>query len=58
MGKGLVCLDNEKSKAKDVLFVEGLNKNVLSVSQMVDNKKEVTFASKGCKIRKEECGKL
>ena len=39
MGKGLVFLDNEKSEAKDVFFVEVLNKNVLSVSRMVNNKK-------------------
>jgi hypothetical protein len=52
MGKRLVGLDNEKSKAKEVLFVEGLNKNVLCLSKMVDNINDITFSYKGCKMRK------
>lgn len=52
MGKRLVGLDNEKSKAKEVLFVECLNKNVLHLSKMVDKIREITFSYKGCKMRK------
>lgn len=52
MDKGLVGLDNEKSKAKEVLFVKCLNKFFLHLSKMVDNIKEITFSYKGCKMRK------
>lgn len=40
------------------MFVEGLKHNIISGSQMVDNEHKVIFSSKGCKIRKEEYGKL
>jgi hypothetical protein len=35
-GKGMVSLSNGKGKAQDVLFVEGLKHNLLSVSQVCD----------------------
>jgi hypothetical protein len=50
-GKGLVSLSNGRSKAQDVLFVDGLNHNLLSVSQICDKGCEVTFISKNCKIK-------
>jgi hypothetical protein len=36
-GKGMVSLSNGKGKAQDVLLVDGLKHNLLSVSQMCDN---------------------
>ena len=35
-GKGSVILNNRRGKAQDVLFVDGLKANLLSVSQMCD----------------------
>jgi hypothetical protein len=35
-GKGMVSLSNSKGKAQDVLFLEGLKHNLLSVSQVCD----------------------
>jgi len=50
-GKGMVSLSNGKGKAQDVLFVDGLKHNLLSVSQMCDRGCEVVFNSKECKIK-------
>ena len=48
-GKGLVRLNSGKGKAQDVLFVDGLKHNLLSVSQVCDIGCEVVFTSKECK---------
>jgi hypothetical protein len=45
-GKGMVSLSNGKGKAQDVLLVDGLKHNLLSVSQMCDRGCEVLFMSK------------
>jgi hypothetical protein len=50
-GKGMVSLSNGKGKAQDVLFVEGLKDNILSVSQACDRGCEVVFTSKYCIIK-------
>jgi hypothetical protein len=50
-GKGLVSLSNRRSKSQDVLFIDGLKNNILSVSQICDRGCEVTFATKNCKIK-------
>jgi hypothetical protein len=50
-GKGMVNLSNGKGKAQDVLLVDGLKHNLLSISQMCDRGCEVVFTSKGCKIK-------
>jgi hypothetical protein len=50
-GKGLVSLSNGRGKAQDLLFVDGLKHNILSVSQMCDRRCEVTFIAKDCKIK-------
>jgi hypothetical protein len=44
-GKGMVSLSNEKGKAQDVLLVDGLKHNLLSVSQMCDRRCKVLFTS-------------
>ena len=57
-GKGMVSLRNDKGKAQDVLFVDGLKHNLLSVSQMCDRGCEVVFNSKECKIKSVSSGQL
>jgi hypothetical protein len=50
-GKGIVSLSKGKRKAQDVLLVENLKHNLLSVSQVCDRGCEVVFTSKDCKIK-------
>jgi hypothetical protein len=50
-GKGMVSLSNGKEKAQDVLFVEGMKHNLLSVSQVCDRGCEVIFTSKDCRVK-------
>jgi hypothetical protein len=57
-GKGIVSLSNRKRKAQDVLFVEGLKYNLLSVSQVCDRGCEVVFTSKDCRIKSVDLGQL
>eukprot|EP00253_Pinus_taeda_P011740 PITA_11740 len=49
-GKGIARL-KEKVKAGNVLYVDGLKHNLLSVSQMCDQRTEVIFRSNGCLVR-------
>eukprot|EP00253_Pinus_taeda_P011317 PITA_11317 len=49
-GKGIAQL-KEKVKAGNVLYVDGLKHNLLSVSQMCDNGTKVIFRSDGCSVR-------
>jgi hypothetical protein len=57
-GKGMVSLSNGKGKAQDVLFVDGLKHNLLSVSQVCDRGCKVVFTSKDCKIQSVNSGQL
>jgi hypothetical protein len=57
-GKGTVRIGNKNEKAENVLLVEDMKHNLLSVSQMCDQGHKVTFDSKNCEIRKEGSGKL
>jgi hypothetical protein len=57
-GKGMVRLSNGKGKAQDVLFVEGLKHNLLSVNQVCDRGCEVIFTSKDCRIKYVNSGQL
>jgi hypothetical protein len=57
-GKGMVSLSNGKGKAQDVLLVDGLKHNLLSVSQMCDRGCEVLFMSKDCKIKSVNSGQV
>jgi hypothetical protein len=50
-GKGMVSLSNGKGKSHDVLHVDGMKHNLLSVSKMCDKRCEVVFTSKDCKIK-------
>jgi hypothetical protein len=58
LGKGTVSLGNNKTKAEDVLLVENLKPNILSVSQTCDQGHILTFDSQKCEIRKKDTGKL
>lgn len=53
--KGALNID-EKLKAHDVYYVEGMKHNLLSMSQMCDKAYKFTFDSKGCQIIKERNG--
>jgi hypothetical protein len=57
-GKGIVSLSNGKRKAQDVMLVENLKHNLLSVSQVCDRGCVVVFTSKDCKIKSVDSGKL
>ena len=56
-GKELVSM-NSKRKAQDVLFVDGLKHNIVSVSQVCDRGSEIVFTSKECKIKSVSSGQL
>jgi hypothetical protein len=57
-GKGMVSLSNGKGKAQDVLLVDGMKHNLLSVSQMCDRGCEVVFMSNDCKIKSANLGQV
>ena len=54
-GKGTAQL-KEKVKARNVLYVDGLKHNLLSISQMCDQGTEVIFRSNGCTVRDLDTG--
>jgi len=56
-GKGSVLL-KEKVKAGNVMYVDGLKNNLLSVSQMYDQGNEVIFRSNGCIVRELDTGEI
>jgi transposase InsO family protein len=58
IGKGIVRIGNKNEKAENVLLVEDMKHNLLSVSQMCDQGHKVTLDSQKCEIRKEGSGKL
>jgi hypothetical protein len=45
-------IGNKNEKAENVLLVEDMKHNLLSVSQMCDQVHKVTFDSQKCEIRK------
>jgi hypothetical protein len=57
-GKGMVSLSNGKGKAQNVLLVDGMKHNLLSVSQMCDRGCEVLFTSKDYKIKSVNSGQV
>ena len=58
LGKGTVRLGNNKTKAEDVIMVENLKPNLLSVIQTCDQVHKLTFDSHKCEIKKRDTGKL
>ena len=53
IGKGTVRIGNKNEKVENVLVVEDMKNNILSVSQMCDQGHKFTFDSQKCEIRKE-----
>jgi hypothetical protein len=58
IGKSTVRIGNKNTKPENVLLVEYMKHNLLSVSQMCDQGYKVTFDSQKCEIRKDGLGKL
>ena len=48
LGKGMVSLGDKRTKAENVLQVENMKHNLLSVNQMCDQGHILTFDSKKC----------
>jgi hypothetical protein len=58
LGEVVVDLGRKNVKAKNVLLVEDLNHNLLSVSKMCDQGYTFTFDSRKCKIKENNSGRL
>jgi hypothetical protein len=58
LGQGVVELGRKNVKAKNVLLVEDMKHNLLSVSKMCDQGYTLTFDSRKCKIRENNSGIL
>jgi hypothetical protein len=52
IGKGAVNLESKDATAENVLLVENMKHNLLSVIQMCDQGHILVFDSKKCEIRK------
>jgi hypothetical protein len=52
IGKGTVIIGNKNTKEENVLLIEDMKHNLLSMSQMCDEGHKVTFESQKCEIRK------
>ena len=48
IGKGTVRIGNKNTKVENVLLVEDMKHNLLSVSQLCDQGHKVTFDSQKC----------
>jgi hypothetical protein len=58
IAKDIVGIGNKNTKEENVLIVEYMKHNLLSVSQMCDQGHKFTFDSQKCYIRKKGLGKL
>jgi len=58
IGKGKFNIGSKDAKAKNVLLVENMKHNLLSVYQMCDQAHRLLFDSEKCEIRKEWSRKL
>ena len=58
LGKGTVTLGSKDAAAENVLLIENMRHNILSVSQICDQGHILMFTSKDYKIRREDSGKL
>ena len=58
LGKGTISLGNKDASTKNVLLIENMKHNLLSISQKCDQGHVLIVTSKYCKIRKEGLGKL
>eukprot|EP00253_Pinus_taeda_P014397 PITA_14397 len=58
IGTATIKLGSKDAIAKDVLLVENMNHNLLSVGQMCDQGHTMLFDSKKCEVRKEKSDQL
>ena len=58
LGEGVVELGRKNVKEKNVILVEDLNHNLVSVIKMCDQGYSLTFDSRKCKIRENNLGRL
>ena len=58
IGRGTVCLNSKKNLAENVLLIEDMEHNLLSVSQTCDKGCYMIFDSNGCQIRDVKTDKL
>jgi hypothetical protein len=58
LGEGVVELGRKNVKSKNVLLVEDLKHNLLSVIKMCDQGYTLTFDSRKCKIKENNLGRL
>jgi hypothetical protein len=58
LGEGVVELGRKNIKEKNVLLVEDLNHNLLSVSKLCDQGYTLTFDSRKCKIKENNSRRL
>jgi hypothetical protein len=58
IGKGTLKLRSKDAMAENVLPIEDMKHNMLSVSQMCDQGHRLVFDSNKCKMRKAELRKL
>jgi hypothetical protein len=58
IGRGTVKIGNKEAKSENVLLVEDMKHNLLSVSQMCDQGHKLVFDSEKCEIRKACSSKL
>jgi hypothetical protein len=52
IGKGTIKIGNKNTKVENVILVEDMKHNIISVIQMCDQGHKVTFDSQKCEIRK------
>ena len=58
IGRGTVCLNSKKNLAENVLLIEDMEHNLLSVSKTCDKGHYMIFDSNGCQIRDVKIDKL
>jgi hypothetical protein len=58
IGKGTISLGSKKAKEEDVLLIEDMKHNLLSVSQICDQGHTLVFYSQKCEIRSEKYGRM
>jgi hypothetical protein len=58
IGRATIKLESKDAKAENVVLVEDMKNNLLSVGQMCDEGNKLLFESEKCEIIKEGSGKL
>ena len=58
IGSGTITLRRKDALAKNVLLVENMNQNLLSVAQMCDQGQTILFNSTKCEIKKGVYGEI